>query len=252
MKSNQTMWVLVSLVVFATVSISIGTMSSHSQQDNSKKQDNKGYENLSKYAVVDYDAPETANLVDVEERRLKNKRYDNHYLVVKNPHPEDGAVTYIDEEAPLPMIPADESDLIIIGEIVNANAYLSNDKRGVYTEFTIQIGEILKSSVSHKMNQGDTVKADRVGGFVRYPNGQKVLYKDAQKDLPQIGGRYVLFLKTDKRSPNYEILTGHELKDDSFSPLDTKRRHDDFKGLNKLNFIKAIRNKISESSQLIE
>lgn len=252
MKSNQTMWALVAMVVFATISISLGTINSHSQQETSKKQENKGYEDLSKYAVVDYDAPEAVNLADTEERKLKNKRYDSLYLVSKNPHPDDGAVTYIDEKPPLPMIPTAESDLIIIGEIVNANAFLSNDKHGVYTEFTVQISEILKSDASRKLKQGDTIKADRVGGFVRYANGQKVLYKDAQKDLPRTGGKYTLFLKTDKQSPNYEILTGQELKNDSFTPLDTKRRSDDFKGFNKQHFIKAIRNKISESSESTE
>jgi len=249
MISNQTMWALVSLVVFATISISLGTINSHSQQETSKKQENKGYEDLSKYAVVDYDAPEAANLVEREDRNLKNKRYDKQYLVDKNPHPETGGVSRIDEINPPPVIPAVESDLIVIGEIVNANAHLSNDKSGIYTEFTVRVDEILKNDASRKVNQGDFIAADRAGGFVRYPNGQKVLYRISQRDLPRIGNRYVLFLTRDKQNPNYEILTGYELNDNSFSPLDTKRHADDFKPTGKLDFIKSIRNKISESGK---
>jgi len=252
MKSNRIIWGLVALVVLITIAVSFGTRGSYSQQGASKEQDNNAYEDLSKYAVADYNAPEPKNAIERGERILKNKRYDNQHWVVKNPHPDTDGVGLIDEIPPLPIIPIAESNLIIIGEIVSASAYLSNDKQGIYTEFVVRIEEILKDNISNKVNQGDSITADRAGGFVRYPNGQKVLYRITQNDLPQVGCEYVLFIRTDKQSPNYEILTGHKFKDGSVSPLDTKQRFDDFKGTNKLNFIEAIRNKISKSSQPVK
>ncbi len=248
MKSNRIIWGLVALVVLTTLAISFGTMSSHSQRDNSKKQDDTGFTDLSKYAIVDYDAPEPENAAEREERRLKNKRYDKQDLVYKNPHPDTGGVGVEDEIPPPPIIPAAESDLIVIGEIVNANAYLSNDKSGIYTEFTIRVEETLKNDVSNKVAQGDSITADRMGGFVRYPNGQKVRYMNGGDDLPRVGSKYVLFLTSDKQSPNYKILNGQELKDDGVIPLDLERRFDEFKGMSKQNFIEAVRNKIAQSS----
>jgi len=218
MKSNRIIWGLVTLIVLTTIAVSLGTMSSHSQQDTSKKQDNKqdnnGSEDLSKYAIADYDAPEPDNAIEREKRILKNKRYDNQIFVVKNPHPETDGVDLIDEIPRPPVIPTAESNLVIIGEIINVNAFLSNDKKGIYSEFAVRIGEILKEEGSNKVASGDSITVDRAGGFVRYPNGQKVLYSISQQDLPRVGSRYVLFLKTDKQSPNYEIVTGYELKED--------------------------------------
>ncbi len=258
MRNNRIIWGLVALVVLTTIAISLGTMSSHSQQDTSKKQDNKGqeknqdrkgYEDVSKYPIVDYNAPESENDVEREERKLKNKRYDNKGFVKKNPHPDTGGVGLIDEIPPPPAIPSAESDLVIVGKILDVKASLSNDKRGIYSEYTVRVEEILKGNGSNKVAPGKEITIDRAGGSVIYPNGQKVFYRVSGKNLPLVGSEYVLFLTNDKQSPNYEILTGYELKDSRVNPLDTGGRFDDFKGTGKLNFIEAIRNKISESSQ---
>lgn len=236
------------MVVLTTLAISFGTMSSHSQRDNSKVQGNEGYQDWGKYAVADYDTPESENEAEREKRKLKNSRYDDQGWVHKNPHPDTGAVGRFDELIPPPIIPADESDLVIVGEIVNVSAHLSNDKRGVYSEFKIRVDQILKSDASQKIEQADFVTADRAGGFVRYPNGQKVLYRLSERALPDVGNEYVFFLRSDKQSPNYEILTLYELKDVGVIQLDHGRRFDDFKNAGKQNFIEAVRNKISESS----
>lgn len=250
MKSNRVMWGMVALIVLMTLAVSFGTINSHSQQDGSKKQDKSGFDDLSKYAVVKYDAPESKDATEREQRKLKNQRYDDQHWVVKSPHPETSGVGRIDDTPPPPMIPVAESDLIIIGQIADAKAHLSNDKRGIYTEFVIRIDEILKSDSSFaELARGDSITADRAGGFIQYPNGQRVLYKLSDYDLPRVGDNYVLFLRNGKgKGSNYEILTGHELKNDIFVPLDTNRRSDDFKENNKLNFIRAIRNKIADSS----
>jgi hypothetical protein len=249
MKSNK-IWGSVLIIVLTTIAVSLGTIGSHSQQDTSKKQDNKEVrEDWSKYLVVDYDAPEPANLEEREKRKLKNKRYDNQHWVVKNTRPDIVRVGLVDEVPPPPMIPAVESDFIIVGEIIDANAHLSNDKRGVYSEYTVQVSEILKEDGLNKVKLGHSVTVDREGGFVRYPNGQKLLYRHSDKDLPQIGSRYVLFLINAERSPNYRILTGYELKESNVIPLDTAIASENFTGISELNFIKVIRNRILESLQ---
>jgi hypothetical protein len=235
-------------MVLLTIAVSIGTISSHSQKDTSKINDDGVTDDLSKYAVVDYDAPESANAVERKERKLKNSRYDKQDWVLKNPHPDDGGVGRYDEAEPPPIIPADESDLVIVGKIIDVSAHLSNDRQGVYSEFVIQADKILKNDISKEVEQGKLVTADRAGGFVRYPNGQKVIYRNSERGLPYVGNEYVFFLTKDKISPNYQILTLYELKDAEIIQLDYGRNFEDFKKSNKQDFIESVRNKILESS----
>ena len=72
------------------------------------------------------------------------------------------------------------------------------------------------------------------------------------EDLPRVGDRYVLFLTTDKQSPNYAILTGYELKDSKAIPLDDAPPFRNLPESRELNFIETNRNKISSASQPVK
>lgn len=252
MKNNKIIWGFVALVVLITIAISIGTMTSHSQKDTSKEQDSSGVKDLTKYPVIDYAASLPLDAVEREERIRKNKRYDNQDWVMKNPHPRDSGVGLIDEIPPPPVIPTSESNLIIVGEITTANAYLSNDKKGIYSEYVVRVKDVLKEDASNKIESGDSIVIDRRGGCIRYPNGQKVYYLASGEDLPSVGSRYVLFLTTDKQSPNYKILTGYEIKDSKIAPLDDAPPFRNLPETREMNFIKTIRDKISSASQPIK
>src|SRR5215213_2981048 len=248
MKKNRIIWGIVALVVLLTIAVSFGTKSSYSQKENSNKQNNDGYGDLSKYAVADYDAPLPVNTAERDDRIRKNNRYDKQDWVVKKPHPEDGGVGLFDEIPPVPLIPDAESDLIIVGKVTNAAAYLSNDKTGIYSEFTVEIKQILKNNISKDIESGKTIITDRAGGFVRYSNGQKVLYTNSTKALPYTGGNFLFFLRNDKNSPNYEIITVFELKGNKVIQLDFGRRFDEFQNFGISAFLETVRNKIAESS----
>jgi hypothetical protein len=252
MEINTIVKCLFKLTIIIVISVQLGNLNSYAQADTSKKQDTKGFIDLSKYAVAEYDSLEAANPEECEKRKLKNKRYDNQQWVKKRPHPETGKVGRFDEIPPPPLFPSNESNLVIVGQIVSTNAYLSNDKSGVYSEFTVLIKEVFKNDATNMINKGNSISADRTGGFVRYPNGQKVFYENSTKHLPQVGSEYVLFLRTDKASPNYEILTGYELKDGELTPLNNGRRFDEFKGMTKQTFIESVRNQVVQSSKTIK
>ncbi len=261
MKSNRIIWGLVSLVILTTVAVTLGTFEGLSQEKVLGQQkltptpENSGYEDWSKYPLVDYNEPEPFNALEREEKKLKNKRYDNKGILSKKEPSEDEGISLTDEIPPSLAIPAIESYFVIVGEIRDAKASLSNDKRGIYSEYTVQILEILKGDGSNKAAIGTKITVDRSGGIVRYPNGKKVFYSVSGKNLPKVGSEYVLFVTSDKgtpndkRSPNYEILTGYELKDGIVYPLDAGGRFDEFKGTKKPNFLEAIRNRINTSSQ---
>lgn len=151
MKSNRMMWILVTLVVFTTIAVSFGTLDSRSQEkvgnqiQSTPTPDNVGYRDMTKYAVADYDEVLPTDAKECQKRKLANGRYDNQHWVIKNPHPDDGGAGLDDEKIPPPIIPAEESDLIVIGTITDVSAHMSNDKRGVYSEFTIRVKQILKN-----------------------------------------------------------------------------------------------------------
>lgn len=96
---------------------------------------------------------------------------------------------------------------------------------------------------------GESITADREGGFVRYPNGQKIIYEVSNRFLPLVWNEYVFFLTSDKQSPNYAILSLYELKGDNIIRLNYGRNFDEFKNATKATFIEAIRKKISQLSR---
>lgn len=252
MKNNKIMWGLVFLMVLVTITISYGTRDSYSQQDDSVKQDNQPQEDFSKYPIVDYDAPKSTDTEKLKQREIKNKRYDNYIAVVSKPHPDDGMVILnYDEMLPSETIPTEKSNLIVTGQIVSGEAFLSNDKRAVYSEYIVAIEEILKGD-NPNFTAGSTITIDRFGGYVRYPNGQKVLYKLSELDLPTVGSRYVLFLKTGGKSSNYQIITGYEIKEDIVKPLDDSFVIRKFREKKEKEFKEEIRSKISKSSKPVK
>ncbi|MDQ3634215.1 MAG: hypothetical protein M3405_06860 [Acidobacteriota bacterium] len=252
MKNNKIMWGLVFLMVLVTITISYGTRDSYSQQDDSVKQESQSQEDLTKYLIVYYDAPKPTNPKKLKQREIKNKQYDKYLAVVSKPHHEtDGVILNYDEMLPSETIPTEKSNLIVTGQIVSGEAFLSNDKRAVYSEYTVAIEEILKGD-NPNFTAGSTITIDRFGGYVRYPNGQKVLYEISELGLPTVGSRYVLFLKTSGQSPNYQIITGYEIKEDIVKPLDDSFIIRKFREKKEKEFKEEIRSKISKSSKPVK
>src|SRR5204862_422123 len=92
----------------------------------------------------------------------------------------------------LSSIPTDQSDVVIVGEVNAAHAYLSNDKTGVYSEFTIQVEQILKAPIGISPT---SIVAERLGGAVRFPSGWIIRYEIYNQGMPSVGQRYLLFLR---------------------------------------------------------
>ncbi|MEO7539308.1 MAG: hypothetical protein ABIV21_04735, partial [Pyrinomonadaceae bacterium] len=82
MNLNRMMWAIVFFVVLATIVISVATPGGLSQgtavmqTTPTPPPDQNGTWNSSKYAAADYDATEPSNIVERENRRLANQRYD--------------------------------------------------------------------------------------------------------------------------------------------------------------------------------
>jgi len=253
MNKNRRMWVLVIIVVFATVSVSVTTLSSQEvscqSQDKSAQERQTPTEFESQFPVADYNAPEEADPEKRAKRKTKNSRYDNSKFVSRDSEHGVSQHVIVAELPPLPAIPAKESDVIVVGEVIQARAFVSNDKTSVYSEFAVRIEELLKNNTSNGLSESNEIAIDRKGGFVRFPNGNKVLHRIQGQFMPRIGKRYVFFLTKTDQSPNYRILTGHELNANGISPLDRRVQFEGYKNVDATSFLKAVRDEIAQLQQ---
>jgi len=119
----------------------------------------------------------------------------------------------------IPALPIAQSDVILIGDVLNGTAHLSNSRSTVYSEFSVYIDDVLKnSSGPQTLNAGATIIVERLGGAVRFPSGKVQHYRVSRQGLPQTGEKYVLFLKCN--GEDYDIVTGYWVNAGQVSPLD--------------------------------
>jgi hypothetical protein len=197
---------------------------------------------LARFPSVDYDGPEPSDPAEKAKRRKRSKHYDGRQLVMENPSPS-GTATVVDSEVffDLPALPIDESDLILIGDILSSDAHLSNDKSAVYSEFGVQVSEVLRGSVS---NQGIVVS--RIGGVVRYRSGHSERYQIAGQNMPALRERYLLFLKQTGDPQAFEMITAYEINLARVVPLDYGSQFQGFSGTDPTSFLKTIRDAIDK------
>jgi hypothetical protein len=169
--------------------------------------------------IIDFNNSSVAD----ENRTLKNNRYDKRGSVMSEPNPRIAeGVKYSHWEYEFLDLPTSESDLVIEGKVTDSRAFLSNDKTGVYSEFTVRVSKVHKAASNISISSGDSVVAERSGGRVRYPSGQIIRYRINGQGSPIIGKKYLLFLR-EAGQGNYKILTGYELYGNKVFALDGSR-----------------------------
>lgn len=180
------------------------------------------------YPIADYTEQEPTGAQARSLRRARSGRHGitdksikdlNNFILREDSEPVE--ISQPSDHAPLePAIPAAQSSVIIVGEITDAQAYLSSDKTGVYSEFTTAVSEVLKSSTFLPFSVGDSIIAERSGGRVRLPSGKVLLRGFSHKSMPRVGRQYVLFLKYNDQGQDFSIITGYELRAGKVFPLD--------------------------------
>lgn len=226
MLNKKTTFLFLILFIVSGVTV-LATLRGQTQNDaTSPRQDNQKKLAEDFYTVTDYDAPEPADPNKKALRRARAKRYNMR--AEKGVDPKRFMITEERESAfgtppfdvpPEPALPAATSDAVVIGEITNAQAYLSDDKTDIYSEFKVNVSEVLKDCSSASITLGTSIVVARGGGGVRFPSGKVILTGNHAKPLPRIGRRYVLFLKRNSEG-DFSILTGYELRAGRVSPLD--------------------------------
>lgn len=155
------------------------------------------------------------------DRLLKNSRYDNEGMVKTEVGPN---VVSVLREPPenISDIPADKSDLIVEGRVIDSAAFLSNDKGAVYSEVTVQVSDVLKNTTNLNVRNGDSIVTERFGGRVNYSNGQIIRFGIVGQGSPAKGKNYLFFLSRAEQG-NYNILTAYELQGNKVQALDGAR-----------------------------
>lgn len=204
---------LLTLLVITAIIITPGR--SQEQKPQSKTHGRKFDEN--RFPIADYTAAGPSDPRERSKRQEKGKKYDKSaWRIYPETTSSMARVDYVNPN--LPALPLTESSAVIVGQITDAQAYLSNDKTGVYSAFTVRIDEVLKNSSSVSLSSASSIEVERDGGRVRFPNGRILIYAINSQDMPVVGPRYVLCLTNPQGQSDFQILTAYELREGAVYP----------------------------------
>lgn len=240
----------------ATVT-ALAALPRRNQQDQRTIERREGHED--QMPIADFALPEPTNRKERALRRARGSRYNKREA---EPIAELAPGTEV-----LPLnshwwwglraLPASTSDVVVVGDVVDARAYLSGDKTGIYSEFTIRAADVLKNDGSVAFEVGGEIVAERRGGVVRFPSGRLQRYATAQQGMPQVGRRYLLFLASNSSGQDFALVTAYELSDGRVLPIDgygNNREHvipsfTVFEGMDEATFLKLVSDAISNPSE---
>lgn len=242
--SKTTYLVFVIVVTIMTLSVTVfrDEKSSATPQQDVRRTAVPIYERDERYQVVDFNEPEPTDPVKKAKLKKQQQRYDKD-APFRHPGPKDIEVAFLPEmQFDFPALPVSKSDVVVVGEVLNAELHRSENKLNVFSNFEVRVDEVLKGS---NLSAGSIINVQRIGGFVKYPDGRKVLFRLAGNGMPAVGGRYAFFLKN--LEDDYGIITGYELGTDGVMPLDNSRQFERYQGENENDFLKVLRDAVSRS-----
>lgn len=207
------------------------------ERKNPQPQDILEYKN--RFSKTDFDAPEPSDPLEKAKRKTKGKHFNKMNIVSRDPTRYWALVT-TEWDFGLPALPAEQSSAVVIVEPLTSEAHLSEDKTGVYTEFSAKLEEVLKSN-DPLLTKDSLINISRVGGVVRYRTGEESLCAVQGKNMLRVGKRYLLFLKSINESKDFEIVTGYEIENGKVVPLDDPQQFKIYKGVDEETFLNAVR-----------
>jgi hypothetical protein len=172
----------------------------------------------SQFPTAEAEAPEPPTPVERTKKNNKEKKYKKYRDTIG---PGVTVASFPHHWPPgFPTLPVAQSDVVLIGEVSDAKAYVSGDKSTVYSEFSIQVVKVLKNDHQTPLSPGGTVVAERPGGRVKYPSGHVSRFSITGWGMPLVKRQYILFLTRNDQDGDYRIVTGYELRNGRIFPLD--------------------------------
>lgn len=155
----------------------------------------------------------------------------------------------------LSALPIEQSDVVVLGVVTSREAHLSEDRTGIYSEFTVLVSEVIKDPAKTIIS-GTPISVNRSGGAVRFKSGKIQNYQLAHQGMPDVNAQHVLFLRKTSDG-DLLILTGFKLVNGHVTPLDGNENNDPrlvlpfakFAGTDEAEFLKAVRDAATSSAK---
>lgn len=198
------------------------------------------------FPTAEYNEADLADPRKNQLRKEKQKRHNNFKIVAKEPPEWQAERVFVGEGAMnFPALPVAESKYIVLGQVTNAEAHLSENKKNVYSEFTVLVEQVFKTA-KDSVVEGSEITVDRIGGYVRYPNGRTLLYRIGATNMPRVNERYLFFL-TSKNNEDLTILTAYAMIVGGVAPLDESEQFEAFRGLGERIFLQRLQDSLARS-----
>ncbi|HXG85906.1 MAG TPA: hypothetical protein VNI84_17935 [Pyrinomonadaceae bacterium] len=217
---------------------------------------------------ADFNEPLPSNHAERTKREKKNKARN-----IESEQPDDARRFRLTDEMEShygtfskhgrvePAIPAKRSDAVIVGEVTDAKAYLSEDKVSIYSEFEVGNPEVLKNTTPESLSAEKPAVVSREGGGVRFPSGKIIYEWVLDRPMPQTGKKYIFFLNYSNET-GLSIITAYELREDQVFPLDGVipngsvtiqfAGHQSFKGASETDFLNRVKVAIENNSDVFK
>ncbi|MFN2453033.1 MAG: hypothetical protein ABR577_02310 [Pyrinomonadaceae bacterium] len=242
MRNHKRKPVLLFISLVVVVVTAMATLRGQTEIGKPHKDQRTRTSNDSQFPSVDYDSQESVASEQEEVRRARGNLYKGNGIK------EDPRVKIITDTDSLierlPSLPIPQSDVIVLGEVTKAQAFLSTDKTGVYSEFNVHIDEVLKDKTGGNLSPSAEIVINRSGGRVRFPSGHIQVYTSSGQGMPIANGRYLLFLKHNN-AQSFFLLTGYEFRSGLVLPVDNVSSQDIYKSFDETVFLNEIRTSIA-------
>jgi hypothetical protein len=230
------------IILLATTSVSLFRRTemfvgyANGQDDPKAERSNKARR---AFPTADINEPDSDDSEKGRPKKEKRRRFDAWQFVSSKPEPWI-AESVLSPEGYLdfPALPVNESDIILIAIVSSSEAHISGNRKGVFSEFNLAVQSVLKGN--QEFTEGSLLTVDRVGGYVKYPNGQRILFRVNGVNMPQVGARYLFFLST-RRKPDFIIKTAYELTPQGVVALDFSDQFLALDGISETEIQKRVR-----------
>jgi hypothetical protein len=153
---------------------------------------------------------------------------------------------------PLPEIPVAESTVIVTGVVRGIDPHLSEDKTVLYTEYTVDIEQVLHNVSGYLVNPTIAIVRHGFDRPVRMPSGRVVKTVAVGHGFALArNAKYVLFLRSVPDSVVYTPVKAWEVRDGKVfatAPEDLRRVNSDttdFQGGDYDRFVESIRTRVA-------
>lgn len=186
------------------------------------------------------------NLRSVEpstERRIKNLRYNTSSAARKiREDRNDTEVRYMHPRFDkLPAVPLPMSDLVLIGTVTEASAFVSDDESNVYSEFFVTPREILFLKPPLQFLPSDKIFVSREGGNVRFSSRRILTYSAKGQGSLKPKGTYILFLEKTELERDFTLITAYQILNNAVYPVDVGEKFDIYRNLPISEFLSRLK-----------